>query len=116
MQAGRLRHRITIQLPTEVKDTQRGFTDGTPSVIAARIPAAVVPLSGRELERAQQIDPRISHRVEIRYRADVLFSRTQRPEVVYHAVTGDRTLEVVAPPINLEERNRELHLLCAEAA
>lgn len=111
MRAGELRHRVTIIGKTETKDTHFGFGD-TPTTVATRIPACVETLSGRELERAQMIDPRTTHLVRLRYRTDFLAGMT----VTYHdGRRGDRDFEVVAPPQDVGEHHRELHLLCKEA-
>ena len=110
MKAGKLRHRITIKKTIETDDTHHGFSEGT-LMVANRIPAKVVPLSGRELERAQQIDPRTTHRVEIRHRTGLRAGQT----VVFHDPDdGDRVMELVGKPIDVDEARIEMHLLCKE--
>jgi SPP1 family predicted phage head-tail adaptor len=42
-----------------------------PQVVARNLPAEVLQLSGRELERARQLVADVTHQVTIRYRADV---------------------------------------------
>lgn len=119
MQAGDLRHRVSVRTRTE---TDSGFTGltVTEAVLHARIPARVRPLFGRDLERARQIDPRISHEVTLRYwRAYPADLDGGRCELVYHPSSNsadDRTLEIVAPPVDIDERHVELRLLCREAA
>lgn len=115
MQAGLLRQRVTVQTVTEASDGHDGLTDATVTV-HARIPAHVKPLSGRDLEHARQIDPRVSHEVTIRYwRAYQTDLDGGRVSVVYHDL-ADRSLEVVAPPIDVDEKHVMLTLLCREAA
>jgi SPP1 family predicted phage head-tail adaptor len=111
MRAGRLRHRVTIRSATEVPDGHHGFTDA-PVVVANRIPANVETLTGKELDEAQQIDPRSTHSVLIRYRTGVKAGQA----LTYHdGRDGDRPFEIVAPPQDADERHRELTLLCKEA-
>lgn len=113
--SGALMHRVTIQKQTETSDGHKGFTETWPT-LHARVPARVRPLVGRDLERAHQIDPRISHEVSLRYwknyRTDLVGGRVR---LVYHDIT-DRTFEIVAPPIDADEKHVELTLACREAA
>lgn len=111
MQAGPLRHRVSIEDKTEADDGHHGWTP-TSVAVATRIPAAVETLTGVALERAQQIAPRTSHRVRLRYRTGIKSGQT----VVYHHADGDRDLEIVGPPIEPDARRIELHLMCREAA
>jgi SPP1 family predicted phage head-tail adaptor len=110
MQAGKLRHRVTVSTATETSDG-RGGTTSEPTVVLRRVPAMVEMLSGRELDRAVQIDPRSRLSVTMRYHAGV----TAGQAVVYHSFEGDRNLEIVAPPL-VEEKDRAMQLLCGEAA
>jgi SPP1 family predicted phage head-tail adaptor len=112
MRAGELRHRVTVTGQTETDDGHGG-TQYAPVIVCARVPAQVTPLSGRELDQAQQIDPRSTHQVRLRYRTDVKAGQT----VTYHDDRrGDRPFEIVAPPQDMNELHRDLHLLCREAA
>ncbi len=111
MRAGGLRHRVTITGAAEVTDGHHGFVD-TPVTVARRVPAKVNVLSGRELDRAQQIDPRSTHEVRLRYRTGVKAGQA----LTYHdGRAGDRPFEIVAPPQDVDELHRELQLLCREA-
>jgi|ERR1051326_5546831 head-tail adaptor len=105
MRAGSLRHRVSIQTRTEASDGHDGLTE-TWSTVRSRMPALVTPLSGRELERAREIDPRISHDVMIRFYMsypDELVGG--RARFIFHdGQIGDRTLEIVTPPIEKEPR------------
>jgi head-tail adaptor len=117
MHAGELVHRVSVRVMTEVSDGQDGFVD-TPVVLHARMPAHVKPLSGRDLEHARQIDPRISHEVTLRYwrayRADLAGGRT---DLIYHDQPEiDREFEIVSPPVDENEAHVKLTLLCREVA
>ena len=116
MRTGELIHRVTIQVPLEVSDDHDGLADPTWVPVQARIPAKVMPLQGRDLERARQIEPRTSHEVTTRfwrnYRHD---TRGGRCRIVYHD-QEDRVLEVVAPAVDVDERHEEVRMLAREAA
>ena len=117
MNAGDYIHRVTVQRRTEVSDGHDGVVeDWTLDVGPSRIAAKVQTLSGRDLERARQIDPQVSYLLTLR------FYRTYgddfdggRARVVWHddGALGDRTLEIVEPPRELVPR-LTLGMLCKE--
>ncbi len=109
MQAGALRHRVTVQARTDTPDGKGGFVEGT-ATVCARVPAQITPLSGRELERAMQIDPRSTHQVVMRYRPDV----QARQMLIFHDGLTDRTFEIVGTPTDEDELHRQLTMLCKE--
>lgn len=109
MQAGDLRHRITIAAEVETADGRGGFAVTT-QTLWSRIPALVEPLSGRELQAAMQIDPRLRYRVSARWLPGVKAEQL----VTYHAFDGDRALEIVGPPL-IDEKARAMQLMCGEA-
>lgn len=112
MQAGRLRHRVTITATIELADGHYGFT-GQDVVIANRVAAEVSQLTGQTLVQAQQLDPRATLGVLIRSLQGVKAGQA----VVYHDDhAGDRTFEIVGPPVELDGRHRDMQLLCKEAA
>ena len=104
MNPGALRHPITIEQPQLTRDTTGEAMETW--VDFARVRAAIEPLAGRELFLAQQVNATLSHRVTLRYLAGVLPTMRVR--------YGTRVLLIAAPPINKNERNRELELLCTE--
>nr|WP_298117427.1 phage head closure protein [uncultured Pseudomonas sp.] len=69
--AGRLRHRIAIQQKIETQDTTTGAIAHTWQTIAGldSVPAAIEPLSVRDLMAAQAAQSEITARITIRYRA-----------------------------------------------
>ena len=115
MRAGDLRDRVTIERRTETSDGHDGVTEAWATVYR-RAAAKVQPLSGRDLERARQIDPRISHDVTLRYwqthRADLDGGRVR---LVHHGIE-DVTLEIVGPPLDVDGRREWLRMPCREAA
>lgn len=112
MRAGELRHRVTIRKKTDIDDGHHGWNEEA-IVIARRAPANVVELSGRALERAQQIDPRATHLVQVRFHPAIASGQ----ELVFHdGRRGDRLMEIVGPPIDPSRKHRSLDLTCKEAA
>jgi SPP1 family predicted phage head-tail adaptor len=103
LRIGNLRHRITIQQIARIDDGAGGYTETWAS--AGTVYADVYPLKGQERYDAQQIQANLSHRVTIRYRADV------NPSM--RLSYGTRTL-VIEAVIDPEERHRELILMCSE--
>lgn len=75
--------------------------------------AEVRPLAGRELEWARQVDARISHKVTLRYIPGL--STTWRLVMPARYEAQDRYFQVVSA-INVDERDRELELMCTEVA
>lgn len=116
MQAGDLRQFVTIQTRTKTSDGHDGYTESWGDV-RVRIPAQIVPLQGRDLINARQIDPRASHAVTLRYwkrYGDELTGG--RARLLWHdGDIGDRALEIVEPPRELETRT-SLVMVCREAA
>lgn len=70
MQAGRLRHRVTIQNRVETQDPTTGAIAVSWADVAT-VWAAVEPLSAREFIAAQAAQSQVSARITIRYRAGV---------------------------------------------
>lgn len=67
--------------------------------------AAIRPLSGRELERALQIQPDVTHKVTIRYRSGI----TTKMRILY----GTRYFNILSV-IDREEMKTALDILCRE--
>lgn len=103
---GGLRHRLTIEEEVRVADGGGGFTLTWQAVaVEAEVWGAILPLSGREVLRAQQLATPVSHCVSIRYRADVTASM--------RLTLGARVFNIRAV-VNVEERDRWLELMCEE--
>lgn len=108
MKTGRLRHQVTIQ-----RDANHGVVSASGAQqaeswtdVAVR-PANVIPLNGRERFTASQVQPEVTHRVEMRFDPDV------QTKPVYRIVYDDRPFQIESV-INVDERGRELHCLCKE--
>lgn len=103
MQAGKLRHRVTIQTQTATQGTFGEPADTWTDVDT--VWASVEPLSGREFLDARQMQADVTTRVTIRYLAGVIPSM----RVKY----GTRTLDILGV-VNREERDRTMELMCRE--
>ena len=102
MNAGRLRHRVTLQVPTR----DPAFGSETVWADYATVWAAVEPLRGREFYAAQQVASEVTGKITLRYLAGVA------PEM--RVLWGSRIYEILSPPIDPEERHLELQLLVRE--
>lgn len=103
MEAGELRHRLSIEHAVETRDPVGGTVE-TWSEFAA-VWGAIEPLQGREFFQGSQLKAEVDHRVRVRYLPGV----TDEMRVVF----GARRFDIKAV-LNLEERRRELHLMCQE--
>lgn len=68
---GALRHRIAIDNQEHAQDQTTGAIVTSWAEIAASVPAAVEPLSGREFISAAQVGSKVSARITIRPRQDI---------------------------------------------
>ena len=103
MNAGQLRHRVTIQQLTRVEDEGGGYAEVWADV--ATVWAAIKPMRGNERYEAQQVQSTLTHKVTIRYRAGI------KPQM--RLLYGNRVFNIEAV-IDIEERHRWLELLCSE--
>lgn len=105
MQAGWLRHRITI------KDKQISRADNGEEVITwadhYSAWASIEPLRGREYLESKQIVADVDTRIRLRHQPD----ETPLPRMrVYF---GSRIFEIVSV-VNVKEKGAELNLMCKE--
>lgn len=109
MQAGKLRQRIQLQRRTagSPQKTPSGQDDTSWQTYATTW-AAIEPLRGREFMEAQGVQGDLTVRIRLRYRTDV-----RQGDRCLH---GSTVYPVEAPPIDVNLRNRELHLMCSQGA
>lgn len=104
--AGRLRHEVEIQQPGSATESRFGAPSSTSGWSTFKtVWARIVPLTGSERFEARQTFEKVDHRIETRWLDGV----TPEMRVKY----GSRVFEIEAP-LNLEELDRELHLMCHE--
>jgi SPP1 family predicted phage head-tail adaptor len=100
---GRMRERVTIKSQTESRSPSGEMTFNWDTTVAT-VWASVDGLSGRDILQAQQANVIATHRIRIRYRADV--SHTNR------IIWRNRTMEVASV---VERDNRSvLEMLARE--
>ena len=99
LNAGALREPITIQRKVSVSDGMGG--QAIQWIDLATVRAHVKPLSGREALQAMQLQASITHRIYMRYRADLLPSD--------RLVMRGQPLQIRAI-LNMEMRNQWLEV------
>lgn len=99
--AGSLREPLTIQRKVAVSDGMGG--QAIQWIDLATVRGDVRPLSGRESVQAMQLQASLTHRIYIRYRADL----TPADRLVMRG----QPLQIRAI-VNIEMRNRWLELAC----
>lgn len=104
---GQLRHKVTLQAVTEAENTF-GETIKTLVNLLPDVYARVEPLQGKELFAAQQVQAEITTRITIRYSV-AAGGLTPKHQVKF----GSRQYDILVP-INKDERNREIVLMCKE--
>jgi len=118
----RLRHLVTIQEPVETQDAY-----GSPTVrwqtVAGGVWASIEPLRGREYFAAKQINAEVEARIGLRYRNDL----SPKMKILHGATSSENPTGCVCMStavdeylidsiINVNERNREMHLMCTRGA
>lgn len=114
MRAGKLRHRLLIEVKS-AGSPQRSTTGASAMEFTelCTVWGSIEPLSGRRLETAQATWPEATVEVRIRYRSEVLDADTAaQPMRIFF---GGRYYPI-GKVLNIEERNRELRLLCKQGA
>lgn len=104
MRAGKLRHRLTIQEPTDTVGDTYGDATITWSDYAT-VWGSVTPLRGQEQYQADQVQAGVTHRVTMRYRVGI----TSKMRISHNG----RVLSIMSV-IDREDRNIELELMCME--
>lgn len=115
MRAGNLRHRITIQVKTEIDDGMGGKITTFPEKDWTEAWASVIPLRGVELIEAMRLGGKVTHRIEMRYRRQ-LYSLIAPSPVVKRLYWEKRNRYFnIINVINVRELNRKLEIMAEEA-
>lgn len=106
---GELRHKVDILTPPAAQNDY-GEVDETEEWPAFKegVWASVEPLKGRELFTAQQINSEITLKVKMWYIPGVKAKMRIR--------SRGQVFEIVGPPIDNKQINRELELMCKEVS
>lgn len=103
MEIGKMKHRIEIQEPIEVKDAYGGIT--TTYTTRRTCWSKITPMTGKEIYKFQKFDMRISHSVKLYYYSAL--------EPSWRIKYGTRYFNIISI-INDEEDNKSMSLLCEE--
>lgn len=104
LDAGALNKRIKILRKANGTDTHGYPVEGWPEV--ATVWANVTAAAAREFWEAQAAHGELTHKITIRYRPDITADM--------RIAMGDRNFELVAPPVDYNERHEYLVLKCRE--
>ena len=99
------KHRLTIQKSKRVSDGEGGFV--VEWIDLKKVWATVKPVNAYEKMKYGSKADEISHIVNMRYDPTIKSS--------YRFNYNNRILEIQGPPINVDELNRELEIICLEA-
>lgn len=106
--AGKYRHIITFQKLGESRNSygevDRDSSDNWEDVVTVR--AGIFPISGKELLSAEFVRAEMTHKIQLRYIKGI--------DSEMRIKFGDRIFDIVSPPINFQEKNVELQLMCKE--
>jgi SPP1 family predicted phage head-tail adaptor len=114
MRAGKLRHRLVIQKkssgsPTRTSTGASGLTWAT----LLTVYGSLEPLSGERLETAQATWPKATVEARVRYRSEILDADTSGTSM---RISFGGRFYPIGKVLNMEERNKELHLLCTQGS
>ena len=101
MNAGALRHRITIERQATAQDDWGGVVNHWATI--GTFSASIEPINGREYFAAQAVQSEVTARIRMRYHPDVLPS---------DRVNHNGTIYTVQSVINPKVLNEELVLMC----
>jgi SPP1 family predicted phage head-tail adaptor len=68
--------------------------------------AYIEPLTGRQYFSAETVNSEVTHKIKLRYRTGIISDMQVK--------FGTRTFKIISPPMNLNEGNVEMHLMCKE--
>ena len=103
--AGKYRHQLEVQAISASKDSLGQRVQTWATISGGTVWGEAEPLTGRELFAAGQMQAVASVRFRIRYMAGI----TPDMRIVWTGVPH----AIVAPPIDVGGRGRELEILCA---
>lgn len=109
MKAGRLRRVINVERKAPTKSATGAIGPGDWSVLHASVRAEILPVSGREFAESQQVKDAADYKVRIRYIAGL-----RAEDRVVELISGgdDLVYDIVAEPMNVRGRDRELLIMC----
>ena len=112
-QAGKMRHRIDVEVPPSPDDATVQDKYGQPRDVWTPESTRwcnIVPLSGRELQQAQQTFGDVSHRVEMYYYSGL--APDQNPTA--KRLNKDGRIFNISAVLNPDETKADMHVFCVE--
>ncbi len=109
LQAGKLRHRVTIVKPTLVQDAAGGW-NAFQDVVICTMWATIEALTGTEKFAAHEFSTEVTHAIYMRHPRTLVPGGIQGKMNVNY---GKRTFMIEAV-LNADERNKLLELICVE--
>lgn len=108
--AGKYKHIVTFQRLMESRNNygeiDRGSEANWEDFLKARV--GIYPISSKEVVQAKMTESEITHRIQMRYNPSIVINSHMR--IKY----GSRIFDIVSPPINYQEANMEIEMLCKE--
>ncbi len=108
--AGKYRHVATLQKLSTIRSPYGGIdrnNDANWDDIAT-IRIAIFPISGKDVLTAEYVKSEITHRIAIRYNPELTITSDMRINF------NGRVFDIISPPIDFQEKNMELQLMCKE--
>lgn len=106
MGASQYRHKISFLKPTEAGDGMGGSGAVTWVVQGKPVRAGIWPVKATDVIANNRDEGIITHRIRVRYMSGI------RSDM--RVQFGERLFEIVGPPLDFEERNRELEIMATE--
>lgn len=102
--SGEFKHPIIIQKLNKTRNDYGELIDTWVDFLEIR--AGIYPLSGKDFFNSETINNELTYKINIRYIEGI----TSAMRIKF----GDRYFEIAAPPINFQEKNILLQIMCKE--
>jgi SPP1 family predicted phage head-tail adaptor len=108
--SGKYRHVVTFQKMGENKSSYGGNArnNNTNWMDAKQMRVGIFPISGKDIFEKEYVNSEITHKIHVRYDPTFVIDSSMR------ILFGSRIFDIISPPINYQEKNVELQLLCKE--
>jgi SPP1 family predicted phage head-tail adaptor len=106
--AGKYRHIVTFQRLLENQNTYGEVAKDLEAnwIFAFKARVGIFPISGKDILTEEVRKGEITHKILMRY--------TKNVDSSMRILFGNRIFEIVSPPVNFQEMNLEMQLLCRE--
>lgn len=101
---GEFRHIIAIQKLDKSRNEYGELTNNWIDYIEVR--AGIYPINGKDYFAAETLNSEVTHKINTRYVEGI----TSAMRIKFQ----DRYFEIISPPINFQERNVLLQIMCKE--